>query len=240
MRGIAIAASSTQQVAVAVNGRQDIEFILVDNNPDTIDRSTLLAPFTRWKYLKLGYNKGVSARNDGALASRGTFILFIDDDTFLTTVGALERYEKDFDDHPNVAVVTARIVDHNTGETLRSTFPHTDKSRVKDKPFKTFRFQGSGFAIRRSAFEKIGTLSVGILLWPRGTRVCVSDPERRIRDSLRARHLCRGTQSSRRTSTEESRGGNEPHEQDDHFVQVPCRRSISRSTSCCSRPICWS
>src|SRR5262245_60262991 len=73
-----IAASAIQQVAVAANGRQDVEFILVDNNPDAIDRSTLLTPFTHWKYLKLGDNKGVSARNDGALASYGTFILFID------------------------------------------------------------------------------------------------------------------------------------------------------------------
>lgn len=155
----AIAASAIQQVALAVNGRQDVEFILVDNNPDTIDRSTLLAPFTRWQYVKLGYNKGVSARNDGAFASRGTFILFIDDDTFLTPVGALEVYEKDFADHPKVAIVTARIVDHHTGETLRATFPHTDKCRDKDKPFKTFRFQATGFAIRLSAFQKIGPWS---------------------------------------------------------------------------------
>ena len=127
----AIAAAAIQQAAVAANGRQDIEFILVDNNSDTIDRVTLLAPFARWKYVKLGYNKGVSARNDGALASHGTFILFIDDDTFLTPVGALDVYEKDFADHPNVAIVTARNVDYNTGETLRAAFPHTDKRRVQ-------------------------------------------------------------------------------------------------------------
>src|SRR5262245_23662844 len=77
-----IAAAAIQHAAAAAHGRQDIEFILVDNNPDAIDRSTLLAPFTRWQYVKLGYNKGVSARNDGARASRATFILFIDDDTF--------------------------------------------------------------------------------------------------------------------------------------------------------------
>jgi len=154
----AIAATAIQQVAVAANGRPDIEFILVDNNPDTINRTTLLAPFAHWKYVKLGYNKGVSARNDGALAADGTFILFIDDDTFLTPAGALELYEKDFADHPKVAIVTARIVD-NTGETPRKVFPHTNKRLVKDKPFKTFRFQASGFAMRRAAFKKIGPIS---------------------------------------------------------------------------------
>jgi GT2 family glycosyltransferase len=153
-----MAAAVIRQVAVAANSRQDIEFILIDNNPDTIDRNKLLAPFARWKYVKLGYNKGVAARNDGALAARGTFILFIDDDSFLTTIGALELYEKDFADHPKVAIVTARIIDYTTGETLRKYFPHTDKRRVKDKPFKTFRFQATGFAIRRSVFQKIGPL----------------------------------------------------------------------------------
>jgi GT2 family glycosyltransferase len=155
-----IAAAAIQHAAVAANGRQDVEFVLVDNNPDAIDRIPLLAPFARWTYVKLGYNKGVSARNDGALASRGTFMLFIDDDTYLTPAGALETYEKDFAAHPNVAIVTARVMDYQTGETLRHYFPHTDKRRRKDQPFKTFRFQASGFAMRRSSFEKIGPMSV--------------------------------------------------------------------------------
>jgi len=155
-----IASAAIQHAATAADGRKDVEFVLVDNNPDTIDRVALLAPFARWTYLKLGYNKGVSARNDGAFASRGTFMLFIDDDTYLTPAGALETYEKDFTAHPKVAIVTARIVDYTTRETLRQYFPHTDKSRRKDQPFKTFRFQASGFAMRRSSFERIGPMSV--------------------------------------------------------------------------------
>ena len=120
----AIAAAAIEYVTVAANGRQDIEFILVDNNPDTIDRGTLLAPFARWKYVKLGFNKGVSARNDGALASNGTLILFIDDDTFLTPVGALELYEKDFA-VTRTAIVTARKSRLQHGrDTARSVSTH--------------------------------------------------------------------------------------------------------------------
>ncbi|MEP7308720.1 MAG: glycosyltransferase [Acidobacteriota bacterium] len=154
-----IAADAIQHVATAANGRRDIQFILVDNNPDAIDRTSLLAPFERWTYVKLGFNKGVSARNDGALAARGTFIVFIDDDTFLQPAGAFDTYERDFAEHPGVAIVTARNIDFNTGQTLRAAFPHTDKQRAQDQPFKTFRFQGSGFAMRRSAFQKVGPMS---------------------------------------------------------------------------------
>jgi GT2 family glycosyltransferase len=147
------------QAAAAVDGRSDVEFVLVDNNPDQTDRSGFLEPFARWQYVKLGYNKGVSARNDGARAARGAYTIFVDDDAFLNPVGALDRYEAAFLANPKVAIVTARHIDPATGRTPRASFPHTDKSRAQDQPFKTFRFQGNGFAMRRSAFEAIGPMS---------------------------------------------------------------------------------
>ncbi len=39
-------------------------------------------------------------------------------------------------------------------ETPRASFPHTDKSLPKDRPFKTFRFQGNGFSVRRTAYRQ--------------------------------------------------------------------------------------
>ncbi len=71
----------------------------------------------------------------------------------------LDRYEAAFAAHPNVAIVTARHIDYATGDTPRASFPHTDKSLPKDRPFKTFRFQGNGFAMRRAAFDRIGPMS---------------------------------------------------------------------------------
>jgi len=154
-----IAPQAVAQVAKAAGGRRDIEFILVDNNADTIDRSDWLKPFEQWTYIKLGLNKGVPARNDGAGVARGRFIVFVDDDAFLNPVGAFDVYEAAFAENPRVAIVTARHRDADTGETPRASFPHTNKSLPKDKPFKTFRFQGNGFAMRRDAFTAIGPMS---------------------------------------------------------------------------------
>ena len=154
-----IAPDAVAQVAKAAGARRDVEFILVDNNPDDVDRSAWLAAFERWTYVKLGANKGVPARNDGAAAAEGRFIVFIDDDAFLNPVGAFDVYEAAFAENPKVAIVTARHRDADTGETPRASFPHTDKSLPKDKPFKTFRFQGNGFAMRRDAFAAIGPMS---------------------------------------------------------------------------------
>lgn len=152
-----VAQAAIAHVRAAVGTREDIEMILVDNNPDAIDRSTFLAGFAQARCLKLGRNKGVSARNDGALAARGRFIVFIDDDAFLHPAdAAFERYLRAFRENPRLAIVTARHIDHRTGGTPRDCFPHTDKSRDQTKAFKTFRFQGNGFGIRRSAFEAVG------------------------------------------------------------------------------------
>src|SRR3990170_858488 len=144
---------------VAASRLAEVEFVLVDNNADDTDRASFLSPFVHWQYVKLGYNKGVSARNDGANAARGSYMLFVDDDAFLNPEGVLDRYEAAFAANPNVAIVPARHIDYTTGDTPRASFPHTDKSLPKDRPFKTFRFQGNGFALRRSAYDKIGPMS---------------------------------------------------------------------------------
>ena len=148
-----------QAAKVAGSRLDEVEFVLVDNNADETDRSSFLSPFVRWQYVKLGYNKGVSARNDGANAARGSYMVFVDDDAFLNPEGVLDRYEAAFAANPNVAIVTARHIDYATGDTPRASFPHTDKSLPKDQPFKTFRFQGNGFGMRRTAFDRIGPMS---------------------------------------------------------------------------------
>ncbi len=150
---------SIAQIASLIAGRADIEYILVDNNPDEIDRSPMLNGLTRSRYLKLGVNKGVSARNDGAEIASGAMIVFVDDDAFLQPQDAFERFERIFEANEALAIVSARHIDRATGDTPRASFPHTDKSRRKDLAFKTFRFQGNGFAMRRKAFLAIGAMS---------------------------------------------------------------------------------
>ena len=147
------------RIAEVIGGRRDVEVVLVDNNPDDVDRSGALASLARPIYLKLGRNKGVAARNDGAMAGSGTLIVFVDDDAFLNPDDALAVFERAFAGSPRLGIVTARHIDADSGDTPRASFPHTDKSRRKDLAFKTFRFQGNGFAIRRSVFERVGPMS---------------------------------------------------------------------------------
>ena len=151
--------ASIARIRQLIGDRMDVEYILVDNNPDAVDRSAMLADLPRSTYLKLGRNKGVSARNDGAQAASGEMIVFVDDDAFLHPDDAFDRFARVFAANPALAIVSSRHLDVGTGETPRASFPHTDKSLPKDVPFKTFRFQGNGFAMRRSAYQDVGPMS---------------------------------------------------------------------------------
>jgi GT2 family glycosyltransferase len=150
---------SIDQIASVIGGRSDVEYILIDNNPDGVDRSSMIARLPRSQYVKLGFNKGVAARNDGAARAKGHLIIFVDDDALLNPLDALSLYEQTFAENPKAAIVTARHIDVKTGRTPREAFPHTDKSLAQDVSFKTFRFQGNGFAMRRDAFVAIGSMS---------------------------------------------------------------------------------
>ncbi|MDR3486876.1 MAG: glycosyltransferase [Bradyrhizobium sp.] len=150
---------SIDQIAAVIGDRRDVEYILVDNNPDDTDRSSMIASLAQRRYVKLGFNKGVAARNDGAAAAKGRLIVFVDDDALLNPLNALALYERTFIENPHAAIVTARHIDVKTGRTPREAFPHTDKTLPQDISFKTFRFQGNGFAMLRDAFELIGRMS---------------------------------------------------------------------------------
>ncbi|MBO9710955.1 MAG: glycosyltransferase family 2 protein [Caulobacter sp.] len=153
-----MAQKAINRVREVVGERDDVEFVLVDNNPDERDRGAFIAAFPHRQYVKNKVNKGVSARSDGAAVARGDLIIFLDDDALLERDDSLSIYEASFAADPRLAIVGARHIDHVTGVTPREAFPHTDKSLPQDKPFKTFRFQGNAFAIRKSVYQAVGPL----------------------------------------------------------------------------------
>jgi GT2 family glycosyltransferase len=147
-------------LAPVLDARRDVEFILVDNNPDALDRAAWLAPLgPRARCLKLGENRGVRARNDGARQARGDILVFNDDDVLIEPADFLDRFAAAFAAHPQLGLVCARTVMADTGETPRAYFPHTNKQLPHDRTFKTFRFQANAFAIRRATYQAVGLMA---------------------------------------------------------------------------------
>src|SRR5271170_600976 len=142
-----------------LSGRADTEFILVDNNPDGLDRSSWLTGLGVVRYVKLGENRGVAARNEGARRARGDILVFNDDDVFVEPPDFLDRFAVAFESDAALGLACARTVMVESGETPRAYFPHTNKSLPKDRAFKTFRFQANAFAIRRDTYAKVGLMA---------------------------------------------------------------------------------
>jgi GT2 family glycosyltransferase len=140
----------------AIEGRRDVEVILVDNNVDGVDRSSLLAAFPISRVVATGENKGVSARNDGMAVARGEFIALLDDDVLLQTPDFLDRFAAIFEERPDVGVVNVRKLEARTMTLLAECVPHTRKSIDTTKPFLTFRFIGGLVGLRREVFQALG------------------------------------------------------------------------------------
>ncbi len=137
-------------------GRTDYEILLVDNNPEPVNRNELLAQFPSATSFQDGINKGVVGRNVGIDAARGEYVLIVDDDVFMETDDYLSTFERLFEAEPDVGVITIRK--HVRGETGRRVdlIPHTRKNVDLDSSFLTFRFVGGCVGFRREALRQVG------------------------------------------------------------------------------------
>jgi GT2 family glycosyltransferase len=143
-----------------IGDRRDTEIVLVDNNPDTVDRSAFLAGFRHRQVVKTGDNKGVSARNDGIDVARGEIITLLDDDVLVETPDFLDRLSADFARLPEVGLIVGKKLEARTMVLPPECIPHSNKAIDVSKPFLTFRFTGGMVGLRRSMYNDVGGFSV--------------------------------------------------------------------------------
>lgn len=134
------------------------EIVLVDNNADGQDRSSLLKGFSRSLYVVLPENRGVTGgRNAGVVAAHGEIMVFVDDDALVETPeDYVSTLIEAFGHDDAAAVIAFRSYLGSDRVSDPAEFPHTDKSLTREERFETFRFIGVGHAFRRSAFLDIG------------------------------------------------------------------------------------
>lgn len=139
-----------------LSGRSDFEVILVDNNPDDVDRRHLIewAPAATW--LRMGVNHGVVSRNTGMKAACGEFIILVDDDCYITTKSFLDIFSKTFEQDPKIGAVSVQKRIRDETHMRRDIIPHTRKNVDVSRPFYTFRIVGGCVAFRRAMFERVG------------------------------------------------------------------------------------
>lgn len=151
--------TTLDRLHAAIADRPDAEVVLVDNNADDIDRDAFLTRFAHRQWVRMGENRGVSARNEGMAAARGDIVVLLDDDVLIETKDFLDRFAQVLESDPTVGVVNARKLDATTMALRPEYIPHSRKDIDATKPFLTFRFVGGLVALRRKVFEEVGGFS---------------------------------------------------------------------------------
>jgi N-acetylglucosaminyl-diphospho-decaprenol L-rhamnosyltransferase len=110
------------------------------------------------RLLTPGSNLGAAGRNLGVLTAETPYVAFCDDDTWWSA-GALRRAEEPLDDHPRVAVLTARIIVEPAGteDPICSDLSHSPLPTAADLPGpQLVSFLAGASVVHRDAFLAVG------------------------------------------------------------------------------------
>ncbi|HKN88323.1 MAG TPA: glycosyltransferase [Nitrospiraceae bacterium] len=132
--------------------------IVVDNGSTDGTSDVLARRFPSIRIITLERNVGAAARNVGIRAARTPYVALCDDDTWWAA-GSLRRAADVFDDHPHVAVLTARVLVGPEGRedpTCRrmEQSPLAAESDLPGIPI--LGFLAGASMIRRTAFLSVG------------------------------------------------------------------------------------
>ena len=138
------------------------EVVLVDNNENKSTSEYIAERLnkiddSRIRYFKTPKNLGVTGgRNFGISKAKGDILVFIDDDAFFENTDACQMVHREFSRNDNLGVLSFKIINYYSKRIERGEFPHRDKKLHPDKQFETTYFIGTGHAIKREVFEKVG------------------------------------------------------------------------------------
>jgi GT2 family glycosyltransferase len=110
------------------------------------------------RFVRLPDNAGIPAgRNAGAAEATGDLVLFLDDDGWLPDPGTAEHLRTAFAAEPGLGIVSMRIVDPQTGASMRR---HVPRLRAADPMRSSLvtTFLGGASVVRREVLEQCGPL----------------------------------------------------------------------------------
>ncbi len=141
--------------SVAEQHGDPVEVVVVGNGVDVPD---LPEPV---RLVRLAENDGIPAgRNAGAEQATGDLVLFLDDDGWLPEQGTVEHLRTVFAADPRLGIVSMRIRDPLTGESMRRHVPRL-RAGDPDRSSLVTTFLGGASIMRREVWAGCGGLPGG-------------------------------------------------------------------------------
>ena len=135
----------------------DTEIVVVDNASTDGTREMMENDFPDVKYLWLPDNFDIRAINIGVEMSTGDVIWRNDNDSNPETDDVFEKVNDIMEKHPDIHILAGEDIEVRSNYAIYEWYPKkVDKENVPEKGYKSHTLCGTGAAIRREVFDKIG------------------------------------------------------------------------------------
>ncbi len=135
----------------------DKEIIVIDNQSTDGTRDMMEKDYPDIKYMWLPDNFDIRSINIGVEMSSGDIIWRTDSDSHPESPDAFQRAVDIFNKYDDIDIIATEDVEVRRNYEIWEWYPlKVDKENIPEKGFKANLFPGTGAAIRRRVFDKIG------------------------------------------------------------------------------------
>lgn len=159
---IIVTRNRKEDVRVSIEGylrqtHKDTEIIVVDNQSTDGTQLMIKEEYPEIKYLWLPDNFDIRAINIGIEMSDGDIIWRTDSDSHPESEFAFEQVLDIFNKNPNIDIIATEDIEVRKGGQPWEWYPlPIDKNNIPQDGFKANFFPGTGAAIKRKVYNKIG------------------------------------------------------------------------------------
>jgi len=133
------------------------EIIVIDNQSTDGTKEFIIKNYPEIKYLWLPDNFDIRAINIGIEMSSGDIIWRTDSDSHPESTTTFEEVVKIFKEQPHIDIIATENIEVKKGYQPWDWYPlKIDKNNIPPDGFKANFFPGTGAAIRRKVYDKIG------------------------------------------------------------------------------------
>jgi GT2 family glycosyltransferase len=159
---IIVTRNRREDLIVTLNGfnkqtYKNYEIIIVDNASDDGTREMIENDYPEVKYLWLPDNFDIRSINIGIEMSDGDIIWRTDSDSNPESEHEFQKVIDIFEKHSDIDIISMEDVEVRRGNLIWEWYPiKVDKNNIPENGFKAHIFPGTGAAIRRKVYDKIG------------------------------------------------------------------------------------